>query len=80
MIEATRAILIPNRPNLDYCRELFAYNGTELVFHILACRIRSFRYYGMTSPCYAAVIHQTARVLTDVSLEMDIKFSIHCGD
>ena len=21
---------IPNRPNLDYCRELFAYNGTVI--------------------------------------------------
>jgi transposase len=41
-------------------------NPIELVFHILALRIRSFR-YRMAGPCDAAVIRQTARVLNDIS-------------
>jgi hypothetical protein len=53
-------------------------NPIELVFHILACRICSFR-YRMAGPCDAAVVCQTARVLNDVTLETVLKCSIHCG-
>jgi hypothetical protein len=53
-------------------------NPVELVFHILACQIRSFR-YRMAGPCDAAVIHQTTRVLNDVTIETVVKCSIHCG-
>jgi transposase len=53
-------------------------NPIELVFHILARRIRSFR-YRMAGPCDAAVVRQTARVLNDVTLETILKCSIHCG-
>jgi hypothetical protein len=48
-------------------------NPSKLVFHILACQIRSFR-YRMAGPCHAAVVGQTARVLKTV-----LKCSIHCG-
>jgi hypothetical protein len=53
-------------------------NPIELVFHILARRIRSFR-YRMAGPCDAAVVRQTTRVLNDITLETVIKCSIHCG-
>jgi hypothetical protein len=53
-------------------------NPIELVFHILARRIRSFRYH-MAGPCDAAVVRQTARVLNDVSLETVLKCCIHSG-
>jgi transposase len=53
-------------------------NPIELVFHILAHRIRSFR-YRMAGPCDAAVVRQTARVLNEIILETIIKCSIHCG-
>jgi transposase len=53
-------------------------NPIKLIFHILACRIRSFR-YRMAGPCHAAVVRQTARVLNGVTPETIVKCSIHCG-
>jgi hypothetical protein len=53
-------------------------NPIELVFHILARQIRSFR-YRMAGPCDAAVARQTTRVLNDVTQETIHKCSIHCG-
>ena len=53
-------------------------NPIELVFHILARQIRSFR-YRMAGPCDAAVVRQTTRVLNDITLDTVIRCSIHCG-
>ncbi len=53
-------------------------NPIELVFHILARRIRSFR-YRMAGPCDAAVVCQTRLVLNDITLDTVIRCSIHCG-
>jgi hypothetical protein len=53
-------------------------NPIELVFHILAHRIRSF-WYPMAGPCDAAAVRQTARVLNDVALERIVTCSVHCG-
>jgi hypothetical protein len=53
-------------------------NPIELLFHILARRIRSFR-YRMAGPCNAAVVCQMTRVLNKITLDTVIKCSIHCG-
>jgi transposase len=53
-------------------------NPIELVFHILARRIRSFR-YRMAGPCDNAVVHQTTKVLDAVSYETVLKCYAHCG-
>jgi hypothetical protein len=53
-------------------------NPIKLVFHILARQIRSFGYQ-IAGPCDAAVVCQTAWVLYDITLEMIVICSIHCG-
>jgi hypothetical protein len=53
-------------------------NPIELVFHILARRIRSFR-YRMAGPCDSAVVHQTTKVLDSIAYETILKCYAHCG-
>jgi hypothetical protein len=53
-------------------------NPIELIFHILARRIRSFR-YRMAGPCDSAVVRQTTKVLDALSYETIFKCYAHCG-
>jgi len=53
-------------------------NPIELVFHILARRIRSFR-YRMAGPCDAAVVSQTTKVMDAMEYETILKCYAHCG-
>jgi hypothetical protein len=53
-------------------------NPIELIFHILARRIRSFR-YRMSGPCEHAVLVQATRVMDDMSHELMASCYGHCG-
>lgn len=53
-------------------------NPIELVFHILARRIRSYR-YALAGPSDQAVLTQTKKVLNDMSYETILKCFLHCG-
>ena len=53
-------------------------NPIELIFHILARRIRSYR-YRLAGPSDEAVVKNTKRVLDEMSYELILKCYIHCG-
>jgi hypothetical protein len=53
-------------------------NLIELIFHILARRIRSY-HYKLASPSDKAVVRNTKRVLDDMSYELILKCYVHCG-
>jgi transposase len=54
-------------------------NPIELVFHILARRIRSFRYREMAGPCDKAVLDLSCQVLDDLPFELIRRCVRHCG-
>ncbi len=53
-------------------------NPIELVFHILAMRIRSFR-YRTAGPCDNAVLHKAAQVMNEMSYALILRCCAHCG-
>jgi transposase len=53
-------------------------NPIELVFHILARRIRSFR-YRTARPCDKAVLHRAAQVMDDMTYALILRCCAHCG-
>jgi transposase len=53
-------------------------NPIELVFHILARRIRSFR-YRTARPCNKAVLHRAAQVMDDMTYALILRCCAHCG-
>jgi transposase len=53
-------------------------NPIELIFHILARRIRSFR-YRLAGPSDEAVVRNTKRVLDEMSYKLILKCYDHCG-
>jgi transposase len=53
-------------------------NPIELVFHILAFRIRSFR-YRTAGPCDKAVLYKAAQVLDDMDYGLIARCCAHCG-
>jgi transposase len=54
-------------------------NPIELIFHILARRIRSFRYREMAGPCDKAVLDLSRRVLDDMTHDLVMRCCRHCG-
>jgi hypothetical protein len=53
-------------------------NPIELIFHILARRIRSYRYQ-LAGPSDQAVVKNAKRVLDEMSYELILKCYVHCG-
>jgi transposase len=53
-------------------------NPIELVFHILAMRIRSFRYRA-AGPVDKAVLYKASQVMDDMTYELIIRCCAHCG-
>jgi transposase len=53
-------------------------NPIELVFHILAMRIRSFR-YRTAGPVDKAVLFRAAQVMDDMTYALILKCCAHCG-
>ena len=53
-------------------------NPIELVFHILARRVASYRYHEL-GPIDHAVVKQVSKILNDLSLEVIARCCIHCG-
>jgi transposase len=53
-------------------------NPIELVFHILARRLKSYKYRA-SKPADATVPDQVGRVLSELSLETVLKCAAHCG-
>jgi hypothetical protein len=53
-------------------------NPIELVFHILAMRIRSFRYRS-AGPVDKAVLHRAAQVMDEMTYALIVKCCAHCG-
>ncbi len=53
-------------------------NPIELIFHILAMRIRSYR-YRTAGPCDNAVLHKAAEVMNDMSYALILRCCAHCG-
>ena len=53
-------------------------NPIELIFHILAKRIRSFRYKG-PNVNGQAVVRKTKKVLDEIEYEIILKCYLHCG-
>jgi transposase len=53
-------------------------NPIELIFHILAMRIRSFR-YRTAGPCDNAVLHKASEVMDDMSYGLILRCCAHCG-
>jgi hypothetical protein len=45
-------------------------NPIELIFHILAWRIWSYRYWQLAGPCNQAIIDLTCQVLDDISFDI----------
>jgi transposase len=54
-------------------------NPIELIFHILARRLRSFRYREMAGPCDKAVLDLTCQVLDDLPFDLVSRCIGHCG-
>jgi transposase len=54
-------------------------NPIELIFHILAHRIRSYRYRQLAGPCDQAVVDLACQVLDDISFDIVSRCCIHCG-
>jgi transposase len=54
-------------------------NPIEQVFHILARRIRSFRYREMAGPCDKTVLDLSCQVLDDLPFELVRQCIQHCG-
>lgn len=54
-------------------------NPIELLFHILAKRIRSFRYNQPLGLVSHAVVKRTAQVLNEIDYELILKLAGHCG-
>jgi transposase len=54
-------------------------NPIELIFHILARRIRSYRYRQFAGPCDKAVLDLACQVLDDMSLDLVNRCCTHCG-
>jgi hypothetical protein len=55
-----------------------ALNPIKLIFHILAMRIRSFR-YRTAGPCNNAVLHKAAEVMNDMTYALILRCCAHCG-
>jgi hypothetical protein len=53
-------------------------NPIELVFHILAMRIRSFRYRS-AGPVDKAVLYKAAQVMDDMTYALILRCCAHCG-
>jgi hypothetical protein len=53
-------------------------NPIELIFHILAMRIRSF-WYRTARPCDNAVLHKAAEVMNDMMYALILQCCAHCG-
>jgi transposase len=53
-------------------------NPIELVFHILARRLKSYK-YRVSKPADATVPDQVGRVLSELTLETVLKCAAHCG-
>jgi hypothetical protein len=53
-------------------------NPVELIFHILAQRIRSIQ-YRMPGPCKHAILVQVTRVMDGMSHELMTSCDDHCG-
>jgi transposase len=55
-------------------------NPIELIFHILAWRIRPYRYWQLAGPCNQAVIDLTRQeVLVEILFNIVIQCCTHCG-
>ena len=54
-------------------------NPIELIFHILARRIRSFRYRELVGSCDKAVLALSCRVLDEMSYDLVSRCCRHCG-
>jgi transposase len=54
-------------------------NPIELIFHILARRVRSFRYRELVGSCDKAVLDLSCRVLDDISVDLVGRCCRHCG-
>jgi transposase len=53
-------------------------NPIELVFHILAFRVRSFR-YRTDQTCDKAVLHKASQVMNDMDYALILRCCAHCG-
>ena len=52
-------------------------NPIELVFHILAFRIRSYK-YRTAGPCDKAVLYKAAQVMNEMSYDLILRCCCHC--
>ena len=53
-------------------------NPIELVFHILAFRIRSYK-YRTAGPCDKAVLYKASQVMNEMSYDLILRCCCHCG-
>ena len=53
-------------------------NPLELIFHVLAMRVRSYR-YRTAEPCDNAVLHKAVEVMNDMSYALILRCCAHCG-
>ncbi len=53
-------------------------NPIELVFHILAFRIRSYKYQ-TAGPCDKAVLYKASQVMNKMSYDLILCCCFHCG-
>jgi transposase len=53
-------------------------NPIELVFHILAMRIRLF-WYRTAGPCDNAILHKAAQVMNEMPYDLILRRCAHCG-